>query len=156
MKHRTLVGHHGRAPVAANVDGNMNKIICTLLLLAPSLASSNDLYVGSYSSVTEADCNLTISLKPQGRGVATQICSAEDGSQRSREESFAITWSVTDQGILLSHRNKTMLFKYSSALSCGDFGKSGSDVGIFATGTDKSSIFSGYGGKFWKSPVTCK
>src|SRR5713101_4606961 len=134
----------------------MNKIICTLLLLAPSVASSNDLYVGSYSSVTEADCDLTISLELQGRGVATQICSTEGGSHRSSKKSFAITWSVTDQGILLSHGNKTMLFKYSSTLSCGDFGKSGSTVGISTTSTDKSSIFSDYGDKFWKSPVSCK
>jgi len=110
-------------------------------------------YVGVYNSFTESDCNLNISLQPNGNGVVTEFCVDEEGDNKLSEDKFVINWSVTDKGLLLINEKIETLFLYSSDLPCEAPVGFGATSGIFTT--DQGGIFSVWN-YFFKSPMNCK
>jgi hypothetical protein len=116
-----------------------------LLLLAGS-AFAGESIEGEYSTVTESQCNFTLTLKLSGTGYFTETCRREDGSHIDDTDKKKISWKVHNNIVTVTGLGKTEEFKIHTSLSCEGFGKAGSRFGI-----------TGYGGnEFWKLPITCK
>ena len=132
-------------------------------------------YTGSYESITEPIgkltksqfegftgtpyCKLYIHLKEGGNGTTTQSC---HGSKEDKDDSNVyeinsiISWTVTNQGLLLTHNNQKTLFLSSDNLFCETSDEpTNNNPGIFPIHEiDGNSIFLGYYG-FFKSPKDC-
>jgi len=126
------------------------KTLLFLLLIFSSPALANEMLVGTFSSVSESECNWSITLRSGGGGEAISTCRNEGGSQSDEIEKFVISWETTGQSVaILIDQNKELL-SYQANLSCSDFGSKGSAPGLVLTSEENSRLW-GVGGKFWKS-----
>ena len=119
--------------------------LLVLLVSFPVLA--DQAIEGSYKTVSESECNFTLTLAKNGEGLFTESCRREDGSHIDDVEKRKITWKsnrniVTVFGLGVPHE----IFTVHQSLSCESIGTSGSAFGVVGYGRQN----------FWKAPRKCK
>ena len=117
--------------------------------------------IGTYSSVTESECNLDIELKKGGQAHTKSVCVNEDGPGEEVSESDA-TWAVSGSIVKIHLAGKEIPFEYVEQLLYSDFGEGGSGPGlkpvgpVGPVGPDSEHLpLSGYG-SLWKTPMQTK
>ena len=109
--------------------------------------------VGSYSSVTESECNIQLQLLKKGNAKIVQTCLLEDGSHKNVVKETDATWSSNKDKLVVKYSNVTDTFLYRPSISYSDFGGEGAGPGLERVGTpDSTSKLSGYG-QLWKEPI---
>jgi hypothetical protein len=121
--------------------------LISLALLSPSFnAFAEESIEGEYSTVTESQCNFTLTLNPKGKGYFVETCRREDGSHLDDSETKHISWKFQGNTITVYGLGPLETFTVHNTLSCEGFGETGSRFGL--TGHR--------GNKFWKMPIKCK
>jgi hypothetical protein len=131
-------------------DLNMNAskfFLASALLFSGLNASASENIIGKYETVTESDCNFSLTLSAKGRGNFVQICSREEEESNKFDiEKRKITWTVKGDVITVKGISKSPeKFTIHPSLSCEVFGGKGSSFGVH-----------GYKNDFWKAPSACK
>jgi hypothetical protein len=118
----------------------------SLLLLFAVRAAAEETIEGTYSTVSESQCNLMLTLNPGGKGIFVEICRREDGSHIDDTEEMNISWQLQGKAITVHGLGPATTFVLHSSLSCEGFGKLGSRFGLIGYGKTE----------FWKKPIICK
>jgi len=117
-----------------------------LFLLFTVRAAAEETIEGTYSTVSESQCNMMLTLNSGGKGTFVETCRREDGSHKDDTEEKNITWQVQGKVITVHGPGPAATFILHSSLSCESFGKSGSRTGLIGYGKTE----------FWKQPIICK
>lgn len=129
------------------------KIITFLLIIIESCTiankSNDQRYLGTYSSVTESECNMEIVLNSAGQGKAIQTCRLEDGTHKDVKEETPFKWKIITTSIFINYSNKEIELVYDQSLSTHIYGGTKPLPGLVLK-TKGNNIFGGYGDKFWK------
>lgn len=123
----------------------MKRNLIALIILVSFNVDADTSYVGSYSTVSESECNYELALLENGKGNFMLTCRREDGSHIDDKEIQTVTWQSKGNNITVLIDSKPEPFIYMPSLSCKSFGEKGSGIG-----------FVGYGTEFWKLPIKCK
>ena len=123
----------------------MKRNFISITIFVAFNVSANGSYVGSYSTVSESECNYELVLLESGKGDFTLTCRREDGSHIDDKETQTVAWKSTGNKITVVIDGKPEVFIYKPSLSCKSFGQKGSEIGLV-----------GYGTEFWKLPRKCK
>src|SRR5262249_53264716 len=108
---------------------------------------------GVYTSVTEADCNIELSLLAKGRAQIDESCADESAEGKDEHKTAAATWSYEKGRVLVKHGNITEAFEYVAHLSYAEFGMKGDGPGLKPTAPiSPQSSFAGFG-DLWKRPL---
>jgi hypothetical protein len=124
---------------------NMKRNFIAITILVSFNLGAGESYVGSYSTVSESECNYELVLLENEKGDFTFTCRREDGSHIDDKETKTITWQSKGNDIIVLIDGKSELFNYKPSLACISFGQKGTEVGLV-----------GYGTEFWKQPIKCK
>jgi len=120
-------------------------VLAVLVYCGRSLA--NESIQGKYKTITETQCNFTLTLGAKGKGAFVETCRREDGSHIDDIERRKITWKSKDNvltvvGLGLPYE----AFSVHQSLSCEVTGNRGGSFGL-----------RGYGDNyFWKVPRKCR
>ena len=57
--------------------------------------------VGSYSSVSESECNIELTLLEEGKAKITETCRREDGSNKDDTERLVARWTLRGDQLVL-------------------------------------------------------
>ncbi len=136
----------GRDCGVMHMSPHMNQRF-TLLLLSMALCSCMSLaeVEGSYTTVTESECNEEIVLLPDALGKIINTCRLEDGSHKDEVKETDISWVVEGTVITVASGLESLTFSIDDSLSCADFGGTGHSPGIVGRGTF-----------YWKRPISCR
>ena len=113
-------------------------------MLFPCVTLASQSFIGHFTTVTESECNSEIILLSNGTGTFIDTCRREDGSHIDDVEKYNITWNEQGNGFITKIKGNQETFIYKEALSCKDFGSTGSANGLV-----------GYSTHFWRSPIKC-
>lgn len=135
-------------------------LFCLGLSLNPLTADAVDTktieserMMGSYSSVTESECNIRLRLIEHGKAKIIQTCRLEDGSHRDVTEEKYATWSFDGDQIFIKYDGVTDAFHYRTSVPYAEFGGQGAGPGLERVGAPHSkSRLEGYG-QIWKEPI---
>lgn len=121
--------------------------LATALFLSSAQSNASERIEGNYQTITESECNFTLSLSPKGHGSFTKTCRLEDGSHKDVSKKRTLKWKARGNLVSVTGLDAPVeVFTIHSALSCQSFGGTGSAFGL-----------RGYGQhEFWKSPRQCK
>lgn len=125
-----------------------------MLLLIPlgADAAESEQLMGSYSSVTESECNIQLQLLEYSKAKITQTCRLEDGSHKDLIEETNAMWSSDKNKIHVKYDGVTDTFFYRKSVPYADFGGLGAGPGLERVGPHAKSRLEGYG-KIWKKPI---
>lgn len=121
--------------------------------IAESHALAIDHLIGTYSSVTESECNSEIKLKKGGEAHTKLRCLLEDGSGEEVSSESKAAWSFSDGVVMIHGSGKQMPFKYYEQLPYADFGAGGAGPGLTPFGPDLESMLLPNHGSLWKTPM---
>ena len=119
--------------------------LLTIILLTSLNVGANVKYIGTYSTVSESECNYDLSLIKNGNGQFVFSCRREEGSHIDDKETQEIKWQATGNKITIQIDGNPEIFIYKPSLPCNSFGQKGSNTGLV-----------GYGTEFWREPIVCK
>ena len=117
-------------------------------MLFPALGLATDI-VGTYTSVTESDCNLTIELARNGKAMVEQQCVAEDGSHKRFVEKYPMNWRIDGNHVFLKGKEHSGRLKRESYISYKPIGLERGSAGLKVI---EGPLFQGYG-DFWLTPI---
>ena len=100
---------------------------------------------GTYSTVSEADCDSELLLRIDGTGNHSTTCSPESSSGSYETERVNISWQIQGYLVTVHMNSKSYVLTYNSSLPCSSFGKEGAGPGLV-----------GLGSKYWRTPLECK
>ena len=101
--------------------------------------------MGKFSTVSESECNIEITISANGKGIFSESCRREDGSHIDDVETFNISWKLINNEFIANIKGSEEKFIYHSNLPCKNFGEGGTSNGLI-----------GYGTYFWREPIKCK
>ena len=135
-------------------------LFCFGLLLNPLTAAAaankvieSERMMGSYSSVTESECNIRLRLLEHGKAKIIQTCRLEDGSHKDVIEETNALWTSDSDKLNVKYDGVTDTFLYQSSIPYAEFGGQGAGPGLERVGTPHSkSRLKGYG-QIWKEPI---
>ena len=125
----------------------MNHRFTFLLLPLLGLCSSLSLadVDGSYTTVSESECNEEIVFLSDATGKIINTCRLEDGSHKDEVKEVNVTWVLEGELISVHAGSELLTFSIVDSLSCSPFGRAGSSPSII-----------GHGKSYWKSPISCQ
>ncbi len=141
------------------------RILKSMFLFSAFVASAAaaadvDLVAGSYTSITESECNVSIELSRDFSGVAVYSCRLEDGSGKDMIGSVPLTWKLYSATIeVISGKSVDTVqyvdtFQYLESTPLEFFGLRDRAPAIkLLTPNPSQSPFGAYGGVFWKRPL---